>query len=128
MNREPVQKFPNREHILIYSSDASTSPLSGSLSFLEGFSWRRLDPAIISLYVQRQQWASAWKARGRAHLFLMASFRPILRASLTVSARLTLPICLRFIFDGLGSFNIQSGTDDPDCNNTFAMLESRSLR
>ena len=44
----------------------------------------------------------------------MASLRPILRAVLIISKRLTLPICLRFIFDGLGNFNIHSGAVDPD--------------
>jgi len=34
-------------------------------------------------------------------------------ASLTASGRLTRPICLRFIFDGLGNFTNHSGTGDP---------------
>ena len=58
----------------------------------------------------------------RPHRFLIASFLPILRAGLTASARLTFPICLRFNFDGLGSFNIHSGTGEPDWRRTFAML------
>lgn len=58
--------------------------------------------------------------------FFMASLRPIFRAVLTISERLTLPICLRFIFDGLGSLSIQSGTEDPDCNKTLAMLIAES--
>jgi len=48
------------------------------------------------------------------HCFLIASFLPILRAGLTASARFTFPISLRFSFDGLGSFNIHSGTGEPD--------------
>jgi len=48
------------------------------------------------------------------HRFLIASFLPILRAELTASARLTFPISLRFNFDGLGSFDIHSGTGEPD--------------
>ena len=43
-------------------------------------------------------------------------------AWLTASDRLTRPICLRFIFDGLGSLATHSGTGDPDCSSTFAML------
>jgi hypothetical protein len=56
------------------------------------------------------------------HRFLIASFLPILRAGLTASARFTFPICLRFNFDGLGSFSIHSGTGEPDWRRTFAML------
>ncbi len=52
----------------------------------------------------------------------MAAWRPILRAVLTVSARATFPICLRLSLEGLGSFVIHSGTGEPDCNKTFAML------
>ena len=54
--------------------------------------------------------------------FLIASFRPILLALLTVPMRLTLPISLRFIFEGFGSLSIHSGTDEPDCRMTFAIL------
>lgn len=43
-------------------------------------------------------------------------------ALLTASGRLTRPICLRFIFDGFGSFTTHSGTGDPDCSSTFAIL------
>lgn len=43
------------------------------------------------------------------------------------SARFTLPISFRFIFEGLGSFEIQYGTVDPDCNRTFAMLRRKSV-
>ena len=43
-------------------------------------------------------------------------------ALLTASGLLTRPICLRFIFDGLGSFVTHSGTGDPDCSSTFAIL------
>lgn len=56
------------------------------------------------------------------HRFLIASLRPIRLALLTASARLILPISRRFIFDGLGSFKIHSGTADPDCSSTFAIL------
>lgn len=49
-------------------------------------------------------------------------------AGLTSSPRLTLPIIRRFILDGLGSFVIHSGTGEPDCNSTFAMLRPRQLR
>lgn len=56
------------------------------------------------------------------HRFLIASLLPILRAGFTNSARLTFPISIRFNFDGLGSFNIQSGTGEPDWERTFAML------
>jgi hypothetical protein len=56
------------------------------------------------------------------HRFLIASFLPILRAGLTASARFTFPIALRFNFDGFGSFEIHSGTGEPDCRRTFAML------
>jgi hypothetical protein len=56
------------------------------------------------------------------HRFLIASFLPILRAGLTDSARFTFPIVLRFNFDGLGSLKIHSGTGEPDCRRTFAML------
>ena len=52
----------------------------------------------------------------------MASLRPTFRAQFTDSPRATLPICLRFILDGLGNFRIHSGTVDPDCNKTFAIL------
>lgn len=53
----------------------------------------------------------------------MAWFLPIERALFTTSGRLTLPISRLFILDGLGSFNIHSGTGEPDCSSTFAMLE-----
>jgi len=56
------------------------------------------------------------------HRFFKARLRPIVLALLTTSGRLTRPICLRFIFDGLGSFTTHSGTGDPDCSSTFAML------
>ena len=49
-------------------------------------------------------------------------------ALLTASGRLTRPIFLRFIFDGLGSFVTHSGTGDPDCNSTFATLWEWSER
>lgn len=54
----------------------------------------------------------------------MASLLPILRASLTVSARFTLPISRLFILDGFGSLSIHSGTDEPDCRMTFAILKN----
>jgi hypothetical protein len=47
-------------------------------------------------------------------------------ALLTASGRLTRPICFRFIFDGFGSFATHSGTGDPDCSSTFAMLTGSS--
>jgi hypothetical protein len=34
---------------------------------------------------------------------------------------------MRFNFDGLGSFSIQSGTGEPDWERTFAMLLRRVL-
>ena len=55
--------------------------------------------------------------------FLMAAARPTRLALLTVSARLTFPICRRFNFEGLGSLRIHSGTVDPDCRITFAILQ-----
>jgi hypothetical protein len=61
------------------------------------------------------------------HRFLIASLLPILRAGLTNSARFTFPISIRFNFDGLGSFSIQSGTGEPDWERTFAMLLRRVL-
>ena len=60
-----------------------------------------------------------------SYRFLIASFLPILRAGLTISARFTFPIPLRFSFDGLGSFSIHSGTGEPDWERTFAMLLHR---
>ena len=60
-----------------------------------------------------------------SYRFLIASFLPILRAGLTISARFTFPIPLRFSFDGLGSFSIHSGTGEPDWERTFAMLLRR---
>jgi hypothetical protein len=62
-----------------------------------------------------------------SHLFLIASLLPILRAGLTNSVRFTFPISIRFNFDGLGSFSIQSGTGEPDWERTFAMLLRRIL-
>lgn len=62
------------------------------------------------------------------HRLLIASRRPTLRALLTISGLFTLPICLRFIFDGLGSLSIQSGTVDPDCRMTLAILEEALVR
>lgn len=56
------------------------------------------------------------------HRFFKARLRPIDLALLTVSGRLTRPICLRFIFDGFGSLITHSGTGDPDCSSTFAIL------
>ena len=56
------------------------------------------------------------------HRFLMASALPTRCALLTASARLTLPIWRRFIFDGLGSLSTHSGTVEPDCKITFAIL------
>lgn len=61
------------------------------------------------------------------YFFLMASARPTRPALLTKSARLTLPISWRFIFEGLGSINIHSGTVEPDCRITFAMLRRNML-
>ena len=61
------------------------------------------------------------------HRFLIASLLPTLRAGLTNSARFTFPISIRFNFDGLGSFSIQSGTGEPDWERTFAMLLRRVL-
>jgi hypothetical protein len=61
------------------------------------------------------------------HRFLIASPLPIFRAGLTNSARFTFPISIRFNFDGLGSFSIQSGTGEPDWERTFAMLLRRAL-
>ncbi len=61
------------------------------------------------------------------HRFLIASLLPILRAGLINSARFTFPISIRFNFDGLGSFSIQSGTGEPDWERTFAMLIRRVL-
>lgn len=58
------------------------------------------------------------------HFFLIASLRPTLLALFTASARFTLPIWRRFIFEGFGSFKIHSGTDEPDCSKTFAILSS----
>ena len=60
-------------------------------------------------------------------LLFMASSRPMRRAGLTASARLTLPICLRFSLEGFGSLTIQSGTEKPDCMMTFATLRKRVL-
>jgi len=57
-----------------------------------------------------------------SHRFLIASFIPILCAALTASARFMFPISLHFSFDGIGSFNIHSGTGEPDWSRTFAML------
>lgn len=43
-------------------------------------------------------------------------------ALLTASARFALPISRLFIFEGFGSFKIHSGTVDPDCKRTLAIL------
>lgn len=56
-------------------------------------------------------------------LFLIASARPTRRALFTASARLTLPISRRFILEGFGNLVIQSGTVEPDCRMTFAILD-----
>jgi hypothetical protein len=52
----------------------------------------------------------------------MESLRPTLRAVLIISGLLILPIRFRLIFEGFGNLRIQSGTDEPDCTRTFAML------
>jgi len=62
-----------------------------------------------------------------SHRFLIASPLPILRAGFTDSARFTFPICLRFNFDGLGSFKIHSGAREPDWRRTLAMLVEGTL-
>lgn len=72
--------------------------------------------------------SSGLKSDSMPHRFLIASLRSIFRAVLTISKRLTLPICLRFIFDVLGSFVIHSGTDEPDCRSTFAILSINMIR
>lgn len=55
----------------------------------------------------------------------MASPRPTRRATCTVSGRLTLPISFRFILDGLGNLSIHSGTVEPDCRMTLAILDRK---
>ena len=63
-----------------------------------------------------------WHNSRITHRFLIASARPILPALLTTSGRLTLPIARRLSFEGLGSLSIHSGTVEPDCRITLAML------
>ena len=52
----------------------------------------------------------------------MASALPILPDVSTSLPRFTLPILRLFNLDGFGSLSIHSETDEPDCNNTFAIL------
>lgn len=63
-----------------------------------------------------------------AHLFLIASFRPIFLAEFTTSARLTFPMDFLFIFEGFGNLSIHSGTVEPDCSSTLAMLKTAQVK
>ena len=63
-----------------------------------------------------------WERKQRTHLFLLASRLPIPSSLVTASPLCTLPIARRFILEGLGNFSTHSGTVDPDCSITFAIL------
>ena len=80
---------------------------------------RRRDPSIMAL---RSRQLQELAETGSAHRLFIASARPILRARLTASPRLAFPISRRFSLDGFGRLVIHSGTADPDCSSTFAIL------
>ena len=110
--------------------DMPPQPSSDSAEWVSSlrsvFSFRRRLPAIMSL-----AHTSGQRTRNKQmspHRFLMASLLPILRAGFTASARFTFPICLRFNFDGLGSFSIHSGTGEPDWRRTLAILVQRDFQ
>jgi len=111
----------NRYYDPSSASSADTLECDCALSrSRRAFSFRRRLPAIMSLKYPSIPMIT--NETMSPHRFLIASFLPILRAGLTASARFTFPISLRFSFDGLGSFNIHSGTGEPDWSRTFATL------
>jgi hypothetical protein len=81
---------------------------------------RRRDPSIMALH--SRQCRSWQRETGSAHRLFIASARPILRAGFTASPRLAFPISRRLSLDGFGRLVIHSGTADPDCSSTFAIL------
>lgn len=118
---------PNARHLLLRRSHALSAcdplpaPSPCGASNLRSCPCERIRMSVISR--STGQCLHSAHQRSGTHRFLIASALPTRRALLTASARLTLPIWRRFILDGLGSFTIQSGTVEPDCRMTFAMLQ-----
>jgi hypothetical protein len=125
-NKQGSRQSPPRH---IAEPSTASPPFPRPTLTFSGLFFLRFEPAIISLgFIVVNLVHMNNVAVTGTHLFLIASLLPIFRAALTVSERLTLPICLRFILDGLGSLSIHSGTEEPDCERTLAMLVQETCK